>query len=147
MDAIGDRWSVLILREAYSGVKRFDEFQCYVGLASNILSGRLKKLVVAGILARVPLPEHAGRFEYALTEKGRDFSPTYLALKKNGAMTGWLSRRDRKLSLPNVELDAKSSIPSFRRPAANRSVSRMLKSSRGPASCPSTARGLARSQT
>src|SRR5271156_5599838 len=89
MDAIGDRWSILLLREAYYGTKRFDEFQYYVGLASNILSARLKKLVDAGIMTRVPLPEHAGRYEYVLTEKGRDFFPTYLALKKWG--DDWLA--------------------------------------------------------
>jgi DNA-binding HxlR family transcriptional regulator len=89
MDAIGDRWSILLLREAYYGTKRFDEFQYYVGLASNILSARLKKLVDAGIMTRVPLPEHTGRYEYGLTEKGRDFLPTYLALKKWG--DDWLA--------------------------------------------------------
>src|ERR1700721_3931965 len=89
MDAIGDRWSILLLREAYSRTKRFDEFQYYVGLASNILSARLKKLVDAGIMTRVPLPEHGGRYEYRLTKKGRDFFPTYLALKKWG--DDWLA--------------------------------------------------------
>src|SRR5271154_7095902 len=89
MEAIGDRWSILLLREAYYGTKRFDEFQYYVGLASNILSARLKKLVDAGIMRRVPLPEHTGRYEYVLTEKGRDFFPTYLALKKWG--DDWLA--------------------------------------------------------
>ena len=49
MEAIGDRWSILLLREAYYGVKRFDEFQYYVGIAPNILSTRLKKLVDAGV--------------------------------------------------------------------------------------------------
>lgn len=89
MDVVGDRWSILLLREAYYGVKRFDEFQYYVGIAPNILSTRLKKLVDAGIMAKVPLPEHAGRYEYILTEKGRDFLPTYLALKKWG--DDWLA--------------------------------------------------------
>lgn len=84
MDAVGDRWTLLLLREAYYGVRRFDEFQYYVGLAPNILSSRLKKLVDAGIMKRVPLPEHAGRYEYVLTEKGRDFFPAYLAMKKWG---------------------------------------------------------------
>jgi DNA-binding HxlR family transcriptional regulator len=81
---VGDRWSILILREAFYGVKRFDEFEYYVGIAPNILSNRLKKLVDVGVMMRVPLPEHAGRYEYVLTEKGRDFFPAYLALKKWG---------------------------------------------------------------
>ncbi len=89
MEVVGDRWSILILREAYYGVKRFDEFEYYVGIAPNILSTRLKKFVDAGVMTRVPLPEHAGRYEYVLTEKGRDFFPAYLALKKWG--DDWLA--------------------------------------------------------
>jgi DNA-binding HxlR family transcriptional regulator len=89
MDVVGDRWSILILREAYYGTKRFDEFAFYIGVAPNILSNRLKKLVDAGVMTRVPLPEHSGRYEYVLTEKGRDFFPAYLALKKWG--DDWLA--------------------------------------------------------
>jgi DNA-binding HxlR family transcriptional regulator len=89
MAVVGDRWSILILREAFYGVKRFDEFEYYVGIAPNILSNRLKKLVDAGVMTRVPLPEHAGRYDYVLTEKGRDFFPAYLALKKWG--DDWLA--------------------------------------------------------
>ena len=89
MDVVGDRWTILILREAYYGVKRFDEFEYYVGVAPNILSTRLKKLVDAGVMSRVPLPEHSGRYEYVLTDKGRDFFPAYLALKKWG--DDWLA--------------------------------------------------------
>jgi DNA-binding HxlR family transcriptional regulator len=89
MEVVGDRWSILILREAYYGVKRFDEFEYYIGIAPNILSTRLKKLIDAGVMTRVPLPEHAGRYEYVLTEKGRDFFPAYLALKKWG--DDWLA--------------------------------------------------------
>src|SRR5882757_1420843 len=89
MEVVGDRWSILLLREAYYGVKRFDQFEYYVGVAPNILSNRLKKFVDAGIMQRVPLPEHAGRYEYVLTDKGRSFFPAYLALKKWG--DDWLA--------------------------------------------------------
>jgi DNA-binding HxlR family transcriptional regulator len=89
MEVVGDRWSILILREAFYGVKRFDEFEYYVGIAPNILSNRLKKFVDAGIMTRVPLPEHSTRYEYVLTEQGRDFFPAYLALKKWG--DDWLA--------------------------------------------------------
>jgi DNA-binding HxlR family transcriptional regulator len=89
MEVVGDRWSILLLREAYYGIKRFDEFQHYLGVAPNILSTRLKKFVDLGMMTRVPLPEHGGRYEYTLTEKGRDFFPTYLALKKWG--DDWLA--------------------------------------------------------
>lgn len=89
MDVVGDRWSILLLREAYYGTRRFDEFQYYLGVASNILSTRLKKFIDLGVMMRVPLPEHGGRYEYVLTKKGRDFFPTYLALKKWG--DDWLA--------------------------------------------------------
>ena len=89
MEVVGDRWSILLLREAYYGTKRFDEFQYYLGVAPNILSARLKKFVDLGMMTRVPLPEHGGRHEYVLTKKGRDFFPTYLALKKWG--DDWLA--------------------------------------------------------
>jgi DNA-binding HxlR family transcriptional regulator len=89
MDVVGDRWSILLLREAYYGTRRFDEFQYYLGVAPNILSTRLKKFVDLGMMTRVPLPEHSGRYEYVLTKKGRDFFPTYLALKKWG--DDWLA--------------------------------------------------------
>jgi DNA-binding HxlR family transcriptional regulator len=92
MEVVGDRWSILILREAYYGVKRFDEFEYYVGIAPNILSTRLKKFVDAGMMTRVRLAEHAGRYEYVLTEKGRDFFPAYLALKRWG--DDWLAEPD-----------------------------------------------------
>jgi DNA-binding HxlR family transcriptional regulator len=89
MDVVGDRWSILLLREAYYGTRRFDEFQYFLGVAPNILSTRLKKFVDLGMMTRVPLPEHRGRYEYVLTAKGRDFFPTYLALKKWG--DDWLA--------------------------------------------------------
>jgi DNA-binding HxlR family transcriptional regulator len=84
MDVVGDRWSLLLLREAYYGTRRFDEFQYYLGVATNILSTRLKKFVDLGMMTRMPLSEHSGRYEYILTKKARDFFPTYLALKKWG---------------------------------------------------------------
>lgn len=89
MEVVGDRWSILILREAYYGVTRFDEFQFYAGVASNILSARLKKLVDFGVMKRVPLPEHSRRYEYVLTDMGSDFFVAYLALKKWG--DDWLA--------------------------------------------------------
>jgi DNA-binding HxlR family transcriptional regulator len=89
MDVVGDRWSILLLREAYYGTGRFDEFQYYLGVAPNILSARLKKFVDLGIMTRLALPEHGGRHQYVLTDKGRDFFPTYLALKQWG--DAWLA--------------------------------------------------------
>src|SRR5260221_10189865 len=112
MDVVGDRWSILLLREAYYGTRRFDEFQYYLGVAPNILSARLKKFVDLGMMTRVPLPEHGGRYEYVFTKKGRDFFPTYLTLKKwgddwlaepAGAPKGFCGRASRRrLELPTL---------------------------------------------
>ncbi|WP_338691655.1 helix-turn-helix domain-containing protein [Bradyrhizobium sp. 26S5] len=92
MAIVGDRWSILILREAFYGIKRFDQFEYYVGVASNIQSNRLKRFVDAGIMRRVPLAGHSTRWEYLLTDKGRDFFPAYLALKRWG--DDWLAGSD-----------------------------------------------------
>jgi DNA-binding HxlR family transcriptional regulator len=80
MAVLGERWAILILREAYYGASRFDEFARNLGIAPNILSARLRSLVAHGVLER-----GAGRRpDYRLTEKGRDFFPAFLALKRWG---------------------------------------------------------------
>src|SRR6266705_1673428 len=142
MEIVGDRWSILILREAYYGVKRFDEFEYYVGIAPNILSTRLKKFVEAGVMTRVPLPEHAGRFEYVLTEKGRDFFPAYLALKKWGDDCS-RSRPGRKLFSVTVPPGTRSNIRNCGRRAVSRCGSRTSRSSPALAPFRLTASGLA----
>ncbi|MBU0725946.1 MAG: helix-turn-helix transcriptional regulator [Alphaproteobacteria bacterium] len=83
MEVLGERWAILVLREAFYGTTRFDDFSRNLGIASNILSARLGKLVDNGVLQRVPAAT-GGRHEYRLTEKGRDFFPAYLALKRWG---------------------------------------------------------------
>ncbi|MFE7635621.1 winged helix-turn-helix transcriptional regulator [Kitasatospora sp. NPDC057518] len=84
--AVGERWSLLIVREALDGVGRFGEFRTRLGIASNLLSTRLDGLVAAGVLRRVPYQEPGDRqrFEYHLTEKGRDLRPTVIALLEWG---------------------------------------------------------------
>lgn len=77
---LGERWSLLILRDLFLGRRRFEEFQESLGLASNVLSQRLATLVEEGIVERRRYSEHPERFEYRLTEKGRDLQPVLLAL-------------------------------------------------------------------
>jgi DNA-binding HxlR family transcriptional regulator len=83
LDAIGDWWSLLIVRDAFEGLNRFNEFQRNLGLAKNILSARLKNLVAHGIFEIVPAPE-AGRHEYRLTTKGKGLFPVVVALRQWG---------------------------------------------------------------
>lgn len=81
---VGDRWSLLILRDAFRGVRRFGDLRDDLGIARNILADRLDKLVDAGILERVPYQARPLRHEYRLTAKGRDLSPALVALMRWG---------------------------------------------------------------
>ena len=81
LDAVGEWWSLLIIRECFRGVRRFDDFQTRLGIARNILASRLKALVASGILERRSLPEEGRRRnEYCLTPKGEAMKPILLAL-------------------------------------------------------------------
>lgn len=84
LDVIGDRWSILILRDAFRGVRRFDELQADLGIARNVLADRLTKLVCNGVLARQQYSDRPPRFEYRLTPKGVDLSPALVALMRWG---------------------------------------------------------------
>ncbi|WP_342360183.1 helix-turn-helix domain-containing protein [Terrarubrum flagellatum] len=83
LDAIGDWWSLLIVRDALLGVSRFGEFQRNLGLAKNILSARLKALVAHGVLEQTPTAG-GGHQEYRLTAKGRALFPVLVALREWG---------------------------------------------------------------
>ena len=84
LETLGESWSMLIVREAFFGTRRFEGFQQNLGIARNILADRLKKLCQNGILERVPIREGARRQEYRLTNKGRDLFPTLIALTQWG---------------------------------------------------------------
>lgn len=77
---VGDRWTVLILRDIFRGVHRFSELSDSLGIARNLLSNRLVRLVEAGVLDKLPYQERPVRYEYRLTDKGRDLSPALIAL-------------------------------------------------------------------
>ncbi len=82
LDLLGERWTMLVLREAFYGVRRFDELLENVGCARNLLADRLAKLVDEGVMSKVPYREEGTRtrYEYRLTEQGRDFFPILLSL-------------------------------------------------------------------
>ena len=84
MDILGERWTFLILRESFYGVRRFSDIQRNLGIARNILSTRLQTLVGAGILERRRYQEEPERFEYRLTQAGRDLYPAVIAIMKWG---------------------------------------------------------------
>ena len=80
LGVLGDRWTLLIIREAFSGVRRFDDFRRHLGIARNVLTCRLQRLLDAGVLELRPYQENPPRSEYRLTEKGLDLHNTVISL-------------------------------------------------------------------
>ena len=89
VELIGEKWAFLILRGAFNGLKHFEEFQGGLGIARNILSERLSKLVAGGILERASDPQDGRRVIYSLTPKGEDLLPVVLALRQWGEQWGY----------------------------------------------------------
>jgi DNA-binding HxlR family transcriptional regulator len=89
LEAVGERWSFLILRGAFNGLHHFEEFQSTLGIARNILSHRLARLVENEILERQPDPADRRKIAYRLTEKGRDLLPVLISLRQWGER--WVS--------------------------------------------------------
>jgi DNA-binding HxlR family transcriptional regulator len=84
LEVLGDRWTLLILREAFSGTMRFEGFRENLGIARNILSGRLRHLVREGIFERRLYQSHPDRYEYRLTEKGSDLADVLGSFRRWG---------------------------------------------------------------
>jgi DNA-binding HxlR family transcriptional regulator len=84
LEVIGERWTLLIVRDALLGLTRFEEFQESLGIASNVLTNRLKLLCDEDVLERVPDPQRPGRPKYVLTDKGRELGPAVIMLMKWG---------------------------------------------------------------
>lgn len=114
LDVIGDWWSLLIVRDAFFGLRRFGEFQKSLGLAKNILTVRLKSLVASGILEAVPATDGSAYREYVLTPKGRALFPVLVALRQWGAKHQFpdqpcrieLLDREKQEPIPMLELRA-----------------------------------------
>ena len=88
VELIGEKWAFLILRGAFNGLRHFEEFQAGLGIARNILSDRLGRLVAGGILERSSDPGDRRRVIYALTDKGEGLLPVVVALRQWGAKWG-----------------------------------------------------------
>ena len=88
LEVMGERWSFMILRASFNGLHHFEEFLSELGIARNILSNRLAKLVAHGILDRQPCPDDRRRIEYRLTAKGLDLLPAMVSLRQWGQKYG-----------------------------------------------------------
>ena len=84
LELVGERWTMLVIREAFLGRRRFDELAERLGIARNVLTDRLERLVDEGVLEKVRYQERPERFEYRLTEKGVDLWPVLVALLQYG---------------------------------------------------------------
>jgi DNA-binding HxlR family transcriptional regulator len=84
LEVVGERWTLLIIRDALLGLRRFDQFQDSLGIARNVLTDRLSRLVEEGVLERVPYSERPVRFEYRLTDKGRELGVALAGLRQWG---------------------------------------------------------------
>lgn len=80
LEVLGERWTLLIVRDALLGLRRFDDFQQSLGVARNVLTDRLKRLVEAGVLERVPYQQRPPRYEYQLTPTGRELAVPLMGL-------------------------------------------------------------------
>ncbi|MBC8210148.1 MAG: helix-turn-helix transcriptional regulator [Gammaproteobacteria bacterium] len=106
LECLGEGWSMLIIREAFFGIRRFEEFQSHLGIARNILTSRLKKLCETGILERVPIKPGAKRHEYLLTAKGKELMPLLITLTQWGDK--WIYGKGNE---PIIFLDRKHAKP------------------------------------
>lgn len=84
LELVGERWTLLLVRDAFMGARRFEEFQRKLGVARNVLAARLNRLVDDGLFKRVQYQDHPARYEYRLTEKGIDLWPVVVALMQWG---------------------------------------------------------------
>jgi DNA-binding HxlR family transcriptional regulator len=84
LEVVGEWWSMLIVRDAFLGVTRFDDFHSRLGISRNVLNQRLTRLVAEGVLQRIPYQQHPPRYEYELTDKGRDLWPVLNAMRQWG---------------------------------------------------------------
>jgi DNA-binding HxlR family transcriptional regulator len=120
LEVVGEPWTLLIIRDAYLQVRRFEEFQRHLNIARNILTARLRKLVEYGVLQRVQYQDRPKRFEYRLTEKGAALFPVIATLKEWGDKFGEkaafgppLQFEDRKSNavVKPVLIDVVTSLP------------------------------------
>jgi DNA-binding HxlR family transcriptional regulator len=84
LEVIGEWWTMLVVRDAFFGVRRFDEFQERLGISRNVLTQRLAKLVAAGVFDKRPYQDNPPRYDYVLTDKGRDLWPVLTTLRQWG---------------------------------------------------------------
>jgi DNA-binding HxlR family transcriptional regulator len=122
LNLIGDRWSMLMLRDIDRGMTRYDQLRTSLGIAPNILASRLAALTGAGLLEKRRYNDRPPRFEYVLTDAGRDFIPVLVAIgawgrkHRSGGMLSRLTDQETGIDIEPVVVDAVSGAPIGTRP-------------------------------
>jgi DNA-binding HxlR family transcriptional regulator len=116
LETIGERWTLLIVRDAFYGVRRFSDFQAHLDVPKAVLSNRLTGLVENGVLERRRDPDHAGRHLYELTEAGRDLWPVLHALLVWGGQHRHPNSRVFKHATCGTNLDDRGECPACNEP-------------------------------
>jgi DNA-binding HxlR family transcriptional regulator len=135
---VGEWWSILILRDACHGLKRFDQFQKSLGIAPTMLTKRLNGLVEAGLLQRSRYSEHPPRDEYELTEMGRDFQPVLWALLAWG--NKYFAPEGRSVEVVDAETGAPADPVLVDRVTGRPLTRKLFRTAPGPAANESTRR-------
>ncbi|MFD8717112.1 winged helix-turn-helix transcriptional regulator [Streptomyces sp. NPDC059629] len=97
LEVVGERWTLLVMRDAFYGVRRFNDFSAHLDAPRTVLSTRLSALVDAGLLERRPDPEHGGRHLYEVTDKGKTLWPPLYALRAWGERYAGDDREPRRM--------------------------------------------------
>lgn len=109
LEIVGDWWTLLIIRDAFMGIRRFDDFQAHLGIARNILASRIKRLIGYGIFERELYQIRPKRYEYVLTESGYDLKIVLLAIKQWGDLHIY-EGQDHPLSFSHKDCGSEVSI-------------------------------------
>jgi DNA-binding HxlR family transcriptional regulator len=112
LELVGERWTLLIVRDALYGVRRFSDFHAHLDIPKAVLSDRLGGLVAHGILERHPDPDHASRYTYELTEAGRELWPVLHALVVWAERQSLTNSRVFRHAVCGTELDSAGACPS-----------------------------------
>ena len=139
LEVVGEWWSMLIIRDAFLGVRRFDDFQSRLGISRNILNVRLTSLVDAGVLERVPYQERPLRHEYRLTDKGRDLWPVLTTMREWGDK--WAAPNGAPSRSCTTHAARSSTSSTHAAPAASQPTRAQYASGPAPAQRPATSTG------
>jgi DNA-binding HxlR family transcriptional regulator len=108
LEVIGDWWTMIVVRDVFMGVNRFDELQARTGISRNVLGERLARLVDDGVLKKVPYQDHPARYDYRLTEKGRDLWLVLTAMRQWGDR--WAAPNGPPIELIHRECDHRAEV-------------------------------------